>query len=31
MKFKNEHFYKLYEFMERMDSSDDYLMIQVSA
>lgn len=31
MKFKNEHFNKLYELMEKMDSSDDYLMIQVSA
>lgn len=30
-KFKNEHFNKLYELMEKMDSSDDYLMVQVSA
>lgn len=29
-KFRNEKFNKLYEFMKRMDSSDDYLMIQVS-
>lgn len=31
MKFRDEHFNELYEFMKRMDSSDDYLMIQVSA
>lgn len=30
-KFKNEQFNGLCEFMEKMDSSDDYLMIQVSA
>lgn len=29
-KFRNEHFNKLYELMEKMDSSDDYLMMQVS-
>lgn len=29
--FKNEHFNKLYELMEKMDSSDDYMMIQVLA
>ncbi len=31
MKFKNENFNELYEFMEKMDKSDDYLMILVSA
>lgn len=31
MKFRDEHFNDLYEFMKRMDASDDYLMIQVSA
>lgn len=31
MKFKNEQFNGLCEFMEKMDSSDDYMMIQVSA
>ena len=31
MKFKNENFNELYEFMKEMDRSDDYLMIQVSA
>lgn len=29
MKFKNENFNELYEFMKEMDQSDDYLMIQV--
>lgn len=29
-KFRNEDFNELYEFMKRMDASDDYLMIQVS-
>lgn len=28
--FKNEQFNKLCEFMDRMDSSDDYIMMQVS-
>lgn len=31
MKFKNEQFNELCEFMEKMDSSDDYIMVQVSA
>lgn len=31
MKFKNENFNELYEFMKKMDASDDYLMIQVSS
>ena len=30
MKFRNEYFNDLYEFMKRMDASDDYLMIQMS-
>ena len=30
-KFRNENFNELYEFMKRMDASDDYLMIQVSS
>lgn len=30
-KFKNEQFNGLCEFMEKMDSSDDYLMVQMSA
>lgn len=29
-KFKNELFNELHGFMEKMDGSDDYLMIQVS-
>lgn len=29
-KFKNEQFNELYRFMEKMDSSDDDMMIQVS-
>lgn len=31
MKFKDESFNELYEFMKKMDASDDYLMIQVSS
>ena len=30
-KFRNRRFNRLYEFMKEMDSSDDYLMIQVSS
>lgn len=30
-KFRNRKFNLLYEFMKEMDSSDDYLMIQVSS
>lgn len=29
-KFRDENFNELYEFMKRMDASDDYMMIQVS-
>lgn len=31
MKFKNEQFNGLYELMEKMDQSDDYLAIHVSS
>lgn len=31
MKFRDENLNELYEFMKRMDASDDYLMIQVSS
>lgn len=31
MKFKNEQFNELYRLMEKMDSLDDYMMIQVLA
>ena len=31
MKFKDENFNEIYEFMKKMDASDDYLMIQVSS
>lgn len=30
-KFNNKNFNELYEFMKKMDASDDYLMIQVSS
>lgn len=31
MKFKNENFNELYDFMKKMDTSDNFLTIQVSA
>lgn len=31
MKFRNEYFNDIYEVIKRMDSLDDYLMLQVSA
>lgn len=31
MKFRDEHFNDIYEVIKRMDSLDDYLMLQVSA
>ena len=30
MKFKDEHLNELYRFMEMMDGSDDYILLQVS-
>lgn len=31
MKFKNEDFNELIEFMEKMEKSDDYIFLQVSS